>query len=211
MITRILALAVLLALALPAAAQKKVYKCKNEKGETYFSNVLDPKRCAGGGAQLNEAGVAVETYDRVKTPEERAADEARAREEAEAKRLADAKAEADRVLMMSYPSEADLSRAHEAEIAAIEGIIATNRLSVQSHERSLSQLLSAAADAERAGNPVPKPIADSIAEVRAQLDALQATIAGKEEEKAKATAEFEQRLTRYREIRDRQQKQVSGQ
>jgi hypothetical protein len=194
----LLALATL-ALAGPAQAQK-IYKCKNDKGELYYSQSYDPVRCAGGGAQMNSQGVAVRQIDRVKTAEELAADKAAAAERAEADRIAAEKRQVDQVLMMSYANEDELKRVHEQQMQVIDTAVATAKLQLANQQRTLADLLAVAAESERAKKPVPDNIATSIGTVRKQIEDQNAFITRKDGERVSATAEFEAKLARYREL-----------
>lgn len=190
----------LLVLAMPAAAAPKIYKCKNEKGELYYSHAFDPARCGGGGAQLNDQGLAVKQIERRKSAEELVAEKAEADRLAEEKRQADAIKQADQVLLMSYASDDDLVRAHEQEVQVFDNAIATTQLQVQSQEKSLAELLSSAAEAERGGRPVPPEVAQGIATVRQQIEEQNRFIERQETEKEAADAEFKVKLKRYREL-----------
>jgi hypothetical protein len=194
----LLALAAL-ALAAPAQAQK-IYKCTNEKGEIYYSQAYDKVRCSGGGAQLNEQGIAVRTIDRIKSPEEIAADKKAAAEKAEADRIAAEKAESDRVLLAAYSSEDDLKRVHDQQMQMIDTAVQTAKLQLANQQGSLADLLAVAAESERAKKPVPENIATSIGTVRRQIEEQNATITRKEAERITATAEFEATLDRYRKL-----------
>lgn len=198
---RVVPLLALAALALAAPAQaQKIYKCKNEKGELYYSQAYDPVRCAGGGAQMNNQGVAVRQLDRVKTPEERAADEAAARQRAEAERIAAEQREADRILLTAYANEDELKRVHDQQMEMIDTAVATAKLQLENQQRSLADLLAVAAESERAKKPVPENIANSIGTVRRQIEEQNAMITRKDAERVTATAEFEARLERYRKL-----------
>ena len=212
MVRTVLAVAILIASGSAFAQEgaKKIYKCKNEKGEVYYSQSYDPKFCAGGGAQMNSAGIAVKQIDRIKTPEEIAADKVAAAKAAEAKRIEEARIKADNVLLLSYPGEEDLLRAHNNELESVDGVIKTTELSLVSHEKSLAELLAAAADAERAKQPVPEALTARIDGVRKELEAQRALIARKNEEKAGMVAAYEQRLKRFRELKARQDEQLRG-
>lgn len=193
-----------------ADAQGKIYKCKNEKGETFYSQSYDPKLCGGGGAQLNDAGIEVRTIERRKTPEELAAEAEVAALEAEQKRLEAERKRKDDILMQSYPTEADLSQSHEQELRAIDGVIRTQEMSAKSYEETLEALLAQAAETERAGRPIPPPLAARIDKVRADLDSQRGTIERKRGERATAVTAFEVRLARYRELKARQEKHLGG-
>jgi hypothetical protein len=189
-----------LCVAAPAHAQKKIYKCTNDKGETYFANTYDPVRCAGGGSQLNAQGVAVRKFDRVKTPEELAAEKVAAAEQAEAERVAAEQKAADQVLLMSYASEQDLTRSHQQELQMIDTAIATAKLQLENQQRTLSGLLAVAAESERAKTPVPENIAKSIGTARSQIEDQNAFMLRKDAERLESAKAYEETLARYREI-----------
>lgn len=198
---RVTPLLVLAALALAGPAQaQKIYKCKNEKGEIYYSQAFDRSRCAGGGAQLNQQGLAVKEIPRTKSAEELAAEKQAAAEKAEADRIAAEQAESDRILLTAYGSEDELKRVHDQQIEMIDTAVETAKLQLANQQRSLADLLAVAAESERAKKPVPENIANSIGTVRRQIEDQNATITRKEAERVTATAEFEAKLDRYRKL-----------
>lgn len=195
----------LLALALAAPAQaQKIYKCKNDKGETFYTQSYDPVRCAGGGAQLNQQGVAVREIPRIKSAEELAAEKAAAAAKAEADRIAAEQKAADQVLLMSYATEEDLVRAHQQELQMFDTTIETAKLQVENQQRTLADLLGAAAESERAKKPVPDNIARNIATVRSQIEQQNALILQKEQQRALSSKEADERLARYRKLVEEQ-------
>ncbi len=199
------ALAVLaLCVAAPVHAQKKIYKCTNEKGETYFANTYDPVRCAGGGSQLNAQGVAVRNFDRIKSAEELAAEKVAADEKAEADRIAAEQKAADQVLLMSYASEDDLTRAHQQELQMIDTTVATAKLQLENQQRTLADLLAVAAESERAKTPVPEKIAKSIGTARSQIEEQNAVMVRKDAERLVSIKEHKEKLARYRDLLARQ-------
>lgn len=202
---------VLAAFACDPASAQKIYRCKNEKGETFYTQAYDPKQCGGGGAQLNADGIAVREIERRKTPEELAAEKEAAARLAEDQRIAAERKRQDDILMQSYPSEEDLRTGHEQELRAIDGSIRTQEMSAGSYEKTLDQLLAQAAESERAGSAVPKPLADRIDKVRGDLDMQRKAIERTHAERAATVAAFEAKLARWRELKARQEKQLSGQ
>jgi hypothetical protein len=194
-----LTLVVLVALPLPAMAQK-IYKCKNEKGETFYSQTYDAARCGGGASVMNQEGRTVGTIERRKTAEEIAAEQAAAAAKAaEEQRVAEQR-QADQVLLMSYASVEDLQRVRDEEIQVFDNAIATARLQLESQQRSLAQWLANAAESERAGKSVPDNVAANIAKVRAQIEEQNAFIQRKEQEKVQTRTAFEQRIKRFEEL-----------
>lgn len=187
-------------------AKQKIYKCKDAQGQIYYSQSYDPKLCgAQGGAQLNEQGLPVKQIERVKTPEELAAEKAKAEQEAAAKQAIEDRKRDDQVLLMSYASEDDLKRSHEQQMQAIDTAIATTNMQLGNQQKSLADLLASAAEAERAGRPVPPALATSIATVRTQIEEQNTYIARKEAEKADAEKSFAEKLAHYREVVKRQE------
>lgn len=211
---RILITSALVVAALAAgdafAQAKKIYKCKNEKGETFYSNSFDPKQCSGGGAQMNEAGIEVRAIERRKTPEELAAEREAIAVAAEQERLLAERKRQDDVLMQSYPTEADLERAHASDLRGFDGMIRTQEMSAASYEAILNELLASAAESERAGQAVPPTVAKRIESVRDDLDTQRKAIERRRAERAEAEAEHAARLARYRELKARQLKQLEG-
>jgi hypothetical protein len=191
--------------AFSSGAHAKIYKCKNEKGEIYYSQTFEPARCAGGGAQLNDQGLPVRTIERRKSPEELAAEKAEAERLAEVKRQEAAVKQADQVLMQSYANETDLTRAHEQELQMIESAIATAKLQLVNQQKTMNDFLGVAAESERAGKPVQEPVVKNIETVRTQIEEQNAFIARKEAEKVTANAAFATRLERYRALKAKQE------
>ncbi|HRG17318.1 MAG TPA: hypothetical protein PLB00_15075, partial [Pseudomonadota bacterium] len=118
----------------------------------------------------------------------------------EARKIAEAQAQADRALTLSYTSEDDLVRAREQELGVIEANMATAKLTIASQEKNLSELLAHAADFERNKKPVPQAVTDSIAHVRAQIEAQQKTLMEREASKQSVRDEYEAKLLRWREL-----------
>lgn len=205
-----IALAAFAADGAAAQVKGKIYKCRNEKGEIFYSQAYDPKLCGGGGAQLNDAGVEVRAIERTKTPEELATERAAAERDAEAKRIEAEVKRQDDVLMQSYPTEAELILAHENELRAIDGVLRTQEKSAVGYEEILNELLASAAESERAGKPVPAALAKRIDGVRADIETQRNAIERKREERAASAAAHATRLARYRELKARQQKQLEG-
>lgn len=200
----------LLLLAAAPASATTIFKCKDENGKIYYSQSFDASKCAAGGSELNEQGMAVREIERRKTPEELAAEKAAAEVAAEAERRQQAQQQADRVLLMSYASEDDLRRSNQQELEVIESAIQTGRLQMGRYERHLAELLAQAADAERAGQAVPAELTGRIDSVRAQIEDQRAFITRKLAEQAQSNLEFTMRLIRYREMRSRQEALLSG-
>ena len=188
-----------LIVALPASAGK-LYKWVDEKGNVHYSDRVPPEAAKLAREEKNQDGVTVKEVARAKTQEELAAEAAQRVKDEEARKIAEAQAQADRALTLSYTSEDDLVRAREQELGVIETNMATAKLTIASQEKNLSELLAHAADFERNKKPVPQAVTDSIAHVRAQIEAQQKTLKEREASKQSVRDEYEAKLLRWREL-----------
>ncbi len=186
-------------LATPAAAGK-LYKWVDEKGNVHYSDKVPPEAAKLARQEMSQAGVTVKQVERAKTQEELAAEAAQKIKDEEDRKLAEAQAQADRALMLSYNTEADLLRMRDQEIGVIESNMVTAKLTMASQEKNLSELLAHAADFERTKKAVPKNVADSIASVRAQIDSQQKSLAEREASKETVRKDYEVKLARWREL-----------
>ena len=188
-----------LVVALPVSAGK-LYKWVDEKGNVHYSDRVPPEAAKLAREEKNQDGVTVKEVARAKTEEELAAEAAQRVKDEEARKIAEAQAQADRALMLSYTTEDDLRRAREQELGVIEANMATAKLTIASQEKNLSDLLAHAADFERNKKPVPQAVTDSIAHVRAQIEAQQKTLKEREGSKETVHNEYEAKLLRWREL-----------
>ena len=188
-----------LVVALPVSAGK-LYKWVDEKGNVHYSDRVPPEAAKLAREEKNQDGVTVKEVARAKTQEELAAEAAQRVKDEEARKIAEAQAQADRALMLSYTTEDDLLRAREQELGVIEANMATAKLTIASQEKNLSDLLAHAADFERNKKPVPQAVTDSIAHVRAQIEAQQKTLKEREGSKDTVHNEYEAKLLRWREL-----------
>lgn len=201
-------------LTLSANAQtggKKMYKWVDEQGNVRFSDTVPPDQVKKGREEINQQGMTVKKIDREKTPEELKADAAAAQVAAEENKKKEAQAQADRALMLSYATEADLMRARDQEIEVIEANLQTTKLGISGHEQALANMLSSAAEFERVKKPVPATVNDSIAKIRKDLEAQKKLAADREASKAKVVTDYEGKLARYRELKAKAEGAASAQ
>jgi hypothetical protein len=191
------------ALAAPPPAgdvNRKTYKCKDEAGAVYYSDHYTPENCKGGGAQLNSEGVTVRKIERQMTPEEAAAVKEKAAREAEEARIAEKQAAADRVLLETFANEQELTRAHQKELTQIDTEIQAARTALIAQEKSLTELLNMAADAERSGTKVSPQVTKNIGIVRRQVETQKTFITRKQAQKDDLDRSYQGQLKRYREL-----------
>lgn len=178
---------------------KKLYKWVDEQGNVHFSDTVPSDQIKKGRQEI--VGSSVKTVARQKTPEELEAERLAAIQAAELKRIKDAQDTADRALLMSYTSEADLFRARDKELEGLDGTLATNKLAITSHEKALTDMLSSAAEFERAKKPVPKTVTDSINKIRKDLEEQRRLSSQYEANKLQVKADYDKKLARYLELK----------
>lgn len=197
------AAALVLAIALPAGAQK-IYKWVDEDGNIHYSDTPPPHLVDKEHKILNERGITVEAVDRAKTAEERDAEEQAAMAAEEIARLeAATKAEQerqDRILLSIYANEEDLFRARDHKLAAIDSTIELTRSNIATQHDSLEKFMQEAADMERRGEQVSPEITQAIDTLRENMTANGAFIVDKEQEKIRLRASYEKDLQRFREL-----------
>ncbi len=198
-------------LAQTASAAGRIYKCRNAQGEIYYSQSIDRKRCAGGGAQLNADGVAIKQIERQKSAEERAADKAAA--EVAAAQAAEREADelADRALSATFANDRELYNFYAEQLSMVDGEIAGGNASLKNQQRSLGTLLSAAADAERAGKPVPERVAENIVLVRSQIEKQRAHIEARRTRKSELANERDYKIQRFKELAEARERRSAAQ
>lgn len=183
-----------------AAGKKKLYRWTDANGEVHYTDQLPPEAATAAREKLNDRGIAVERTERAMTPEEKAVHDAEQARLAEEQRLQEERAKLDAVLLASYPSEADLSRAYKERFDLLERSVESAQVGIDSQERSLDKLLEHAAGLERSGKPVPDKVAQSIALSRRQVEQQAAVLAKRQDERKALQAEYDQVLGRYREL-----------
>ena len=183
-------------------AEHNRYKWKDAQGNLHFDDVLPPEAMQVGYDIVNVNGLTIKHVERLRTPEEIKADEAAATRAANDKRIADEQAKADQQTLAAYPTEADLVEGQKAQLAMLDQNIHATEISLQSQEKSLTELLSHAADLDRNGKPVPATLRSQIDTLRRNIEQQKTYIAGKGQEKVDAVKRFEGELQRYRRLRE---------
>jgi len=178
------------------------YKWKDAEGNVHFDDVLPPEAMQVGYDVVNVNGLIIKHVQRLRTPEETKADEAAAARKANEKRIADEQAKADQQTLAAYPTEADLVEGQKAQLAMLDQNIHATEISLQSQEKSLTEMLSHAAELDRNGKPVPATLQSQIDTLRRNIEQQKTYIAGKGQEKIDAVKRFEGELGRYRRLRE---------
>lgn len=192
----------LCALAMPASAGK-LYKWIDEDGKVRYSDRLPPQQTAREHQQLNSQGMVLTTKEAAKSPEELAAEaEAKRKLEAERKEAARLKAirdQQDRVLIMTYASEAEIEHARENRIEVVDSVIRLIETSIEATQQKLDGTnKSAKRNYTDKGRDIPGGVAQKIEHLERKIEIRNEQLQAKIVEKEKIRKKYDLDLERYR-------------
>lgn len=201
----LLILALAFSIGASAAASKNRYRYKwtDAQGNLHYDDALPAEALQLGYDVVNDQGLIVKHVDRAKTAEELKTDKEASDKALAAKRASDAQAKTDQQLLAAYPNESDLLVAQRAQIDTIDQSVHATEASLKNQEKSLSQMLSHAADLDRTGKPVPTTLQQQIDSLRINVEHQKTYIANKQAEKDADEKKFETDLAHYREVQAR--------
>lgn len=202
-------LALTLAAAAHAGQTDYRYKWLDAHGQAHYSDSLTAQAMKNGYEVINTQGMVVRHVERELTPSERAASKAQQERVATAAHLAEQRQANDQQMLAAYPTTKDFKAAQQARIDTITEHIRTTEINLRSQERSLTELLNQAADAERADKPVPKFLADRIATQRTAVAEQQTLLQRQHAKQAAAQQQEQVNLQRYQTLRAQQQQAQS--
>lgn len=176
------------------------FKWSDAQGNVHYDDALPPEALQFGYDVVNDQGIVVKHVDRPKTADELKADKETADKTAAAKRVSDAQSKNDQQLLAAYPSEHDLVAAQHAQMDMLDQSVHATEVSLQNQEKSLSDMLSHAADLDRTGKPVPTTLQQQIDALRITVEKQKTYIANRQAEKDANEKKFETDLAHYREV-----------
>ena len=186
---------------LAAEKSHERYRWKDAQGVVHFDDVLSDAAIHMGYDVVSGSGMLIRHVAPPRTAEEQKADDRALAQKQAAEKAAAEQAREDAQMLAAYPTEQDLSDAHNAQLAMIDQYIQSTQISLQSQEKSLTDMLSHAADLERSGKPIPAVLSKQIETLRANVEKQKAYIAAKQQEKIDSAAKYEAELAHYREVR----------
>lgn len=188
-------------LAQQPGADRKVY-CWNEGGRRVCGDALPASAVDAERTEISaRSGMTTAHVGRAPTAEERSAAAAaaqQARLDAEAAAL---RQRQELAMVESYATEADLRRAYGERIVLVDEALKTSRMGVDNLRSSLLSLLRQAGERELAGQPVARPLVDSIRSQHADLQRQLAVLDQQRVEQAALDGDLQAALTRYRELK----------
>lgn len=177
------------------------YKWHDGEGNLHYSDALPAEAAKYGYDLVSPQGVVIKHIDRAKTTEEKIAAKAELAKAQAAKDAAESTVRNDQQMLAAYPTEEDLKRAQHQQSEMLEQNLTSARISLQSQEKSLAELLGHAADLDSTGKAVPPELAQRIGKMRKQVEDQREYIARKESERDQSLARFDDDLVHYRSLK----------
>jgi len=185
-----------------AAAPKggKLYRWVDNEGKVHYSDQIPPEYANQARQQLNAQGIPVESVQAAPTPEQLAEARKKARAEAEARQQKEEQHQRDTLLTNAYGSVADIERARDQEISALQRTVDMTRAAQDSYRNRLREYVHRAGDMQRTGREVPDSLVSNMHEARAKIQERRDYIEQKRAEQATVFAEYEQDIARFKEL-----------
>ena len=192
----IMILATLVALAAaPASAQQRLFKCKDDKGKTYYTQT-PPAECLGKEMdELSTQGTVVKKREAALTPEQIAAREAEERRKKEDEERAKEEKRKNQALLNTYASEKDIEEGRQRALKQSEQSIKDIEKRIEDAQKRAQKL---AAEKEfYAKKPMPKKLQDDIKNNDMDLKTQEEALAAKKKELGEINAKYDEDKRRY--------------
>ena len=203
-LTSLKVLGCLLLLGIPASASAAtLYKWVDENGEVRYSDRMPANQAKLEHQTLNPQGVVISTKAAAKTEEEikaikEAKKELQAKQEVE-RQNKEAQGRLDRVLLLTFSSEKEMSRVKNDRIDVLDSVIRLIYKSIAATEERLFRFQSIAEKQYISqGKEVPGGLAQNIEESTRKLKNREKQLSLKLGEKFKIEAQYEVDVARFR-------------
>lgn len=188
-----------------SALGSKLYKWTDAQGRVHYSDRIPPEAAAREREIKSDRGLTMDRVEAAKTREQLAAEQA-AREREEAQRRAEAEAArqqalADRTLLLTFTSTAQIERARDERVAAINGQITLTQSRTEKLQEQLQKTREQAASAERTGRGNPEEFHKRARDIERQLAEYADFVQKREQERAAIIARFNADLARFKELK----------
>ncbi len=195
----ILVAGILLALAAASAcAQAHLYKCKDSKGKTYYTQT-PPSECLGKEMdELSKQGTVLKKREAALTPEQLAAREAEEKRKKEEELAAKEEKRKNQALLNTYSSEKDIEDGRQRALKQAEQ--ATKDIDKRIAEAQQRAQKLAAEKEFYAKKPMPKKLQDDIKNNEIDLKGQQDALALRKKDLVEINAKYDEDKRRYLEL-----------
>jgi hypothetical protein len=181
------------------------YKWYDGQGQMQFSDSLTADAMKFGYDVVNAQGLVVQHVARQLNPQERAAANKLAAEQAEQQHAVQERAKAEAQMLSAYPDEESFKISQQQALDTIDQQMHTTQTNLQIQEKALTDLLTRAADIERAKGPVPKFLSDSISKQRNVVTGQRSALERLQAQRAQTVQLQVTQLVRYRQLKAAQE------
>ena len=195
----IVVLGIVFALAVaPAFAQQAMFKCKDDKGKTYYTQTPPPECLGKEMNELSKQGTVVKKREAALTPEQIAAREAEEKRKKEEEALAREENRKNQALLNTYSSEKDIEDGRQRALKQAEQAAKDIEKRIAESQQRAQKL---AAEKEfYAKKPMPKKLQDDINNNELDLKGQNDTLAAKKKELGEINAKYDEDKRRYLEL-----------
>lgn len=192
-VTRTICAACLLVVTgLAVSATTVMYRFTNEDGDPVYSYTLPPDQAEAGYQKIDaQTGRVLESVAPQLPPAEL---EKKLRRDQAMQACRD---ELDRIYQL-YGSEADIEHALADALESLDTRISQLQGNLRQARREQLRLQSQAADAERAGQEIPRRVLDNMERARSQISTLEGEIEQRRREQEQAQARYAHERERFR-------------
>ena len=193
---QVVILATLLALA--ASPASALYKCKDSKGKTYYTD-RPPAECLGKEVdELSKQGTVVKKREAALTPEQLAAREAETKRKQEEELAAKEEKRKNKALLNTYASEKDVEDGRQRALKQVEE--ATKEI-----EKRIAAAKKRTKALERekefyVKTPMPKKLKDDLRNNEMDVQVQQEALAARKKEIDEINAKYDKNKRRYLEL-----------
>ncbi len=179
----------------------KMYRWVDNQGKVHYSDTLPEDAIRQEKVVYDKQRARkLAVIERAKTREELARETRLTDLRKEEKRLLSEQLARDRALLRTYRNEEDLQLALQGQLNTIDARIKVLGANINRQQTLLEGKIQQAAELERNGRQVPKPLINKIAAIRHQIHQLQLKITHEEQVKEQLKSKFVQDRERFRRL-----------
>jgi chromosome segregation ATPase len=202
-------LAILLALAAASAtAQQRLFKCKDDKGKTYYTQT-PPAECLGKEMdELSRQGTVVKKREGALTPDQIAARDAEEKRKKDEELAAKEEKRKNQALLNTYSSEKDIEEGRQRALRQAE---AANKETEKRMAEAQKRAQALTAEKEfYLKKPMPKKLQDDIKNNEIDIKGYQDALSAKQKELGEINAKYDEDKRRYSELTGGKAKAPAG-
>jgi len=190
----------MLAVAFSVSAQAKLYKWVDDKGTTYYGEVIPPEYANKERDTLKKSGMLE------KRPEKIDPAAVRAKVEAELQKKTDNQAAVeqqrrDSALLNTYSNEKEIDMALDRSLVLINARIESNQMLLKSSQNTLEENKKEVENRTKTGRKIPQSLSNDLTQSEARVAKFQAELSKSEEELIAVKTRFENEKALYRKLK----------